>query len=149
MIEPLSMTFEVQCSAEHAFETWTTRIGHWWPADHTVSGEPDARVVLEGRPGGRIYERTSSGAEHEWGEVIAWEPPRRLVYLWHLRRDRTDATEVEINFIALGDASTRVEIEHRGWQRLGARGADWRDANRGGWSALLPHFVAAVARPSD
>jgi uncharacterized protein YndB with AHSA1/START domain len=148
VIEPLTMGFEVQCSAEHPFTTWKTRIGHWWPADHTVSGESDARVVLEGRPGGRIYERTATGAEHEWGEVIAWEPPHRLVYLWYLRRDRADATEVEISFIAQGEATTRVEIEHRGWQRLGTQGSDCRDANQGGWSTLLPHFVAAVSRPS-
>jgi uncharacterized protein YndB with AHSA1/START domain len=147
VIEPLSMAFDVHCSAEHAFDTWTARIGRWWPADHTVSGESAARVVLEGRPGGRLYERTSAGAEHEWGEIIAWEPPRRLVYLWYLRRDRADATEVEINFIAQDEATTRVEIEHRGWQRLGAQGADWRDANRGGWSTLLPHYIAALARP--
>jgi len=55
-----------------------------------------------------------------------------------------DATEVEIRFIDQGNATTRVEIEHRGWERLGARGASWRDANRGGWSTLLPHYVAAI-----
>ena len=144
MIEPLSMTFEVRCSAEHAFETWTARIAHWWPADHTVSGDSGTRVILEGRPGGRIYERTPGGAEHEWGEVIAWEPPRHLVYLWHLRRDRADATEVEITFVAQDTRTTRVEIEHRGWERLGALGADWRNANQGGWSTLLPHFISAA-----
>jgi uncharacterized protein YndB with AHSA1/START domain len=102
------------------------------------------QVVLEGRPGGRIFERTSSGTEHEWGEVVVWEPPSRLAYVWHLRRDRADATEVEIRFIDQGDETTRVEIEHRGWERLGAQGETWRNANRSGWSTLLPHYVAAV-----
>jgi hypothetical protein len=64
--------------------------------------------------------------------------------LWHLRRDRADATEVEIRFIGLGEATTRVEIEHRGWERLGAEGVEWRDRNMGGWRTLLPHYVAAV-----
>jgi len=100
-------------------------------------------VVLEPRVGGRIFERTRGGDEHDWGEVTAWEPPARLGYLWHLRRDRADATEVEIRFLAHGDA-TRVEIEHRGWERLGARGREWRDRNHGGWSTLLPHYVAAT-----
>jgi hypothetical protein len=45
--------------------------------------------------------------------VLAWEPPRRVVYLWHIRRDRADATEVEIKFLDAGDR-TRIEIEHRG-----------------------------------
>ena len=78
--------------------------------------------MLEGRPGGRIFERTPAGDEHEWGEVTVWEPPTRLGYLWHLRRDRADATDVEIRFVDRGDGSTRVEIVHRGWERLGRRG---------------------------
>ncbi len=144
MIEPLRFSFEVACSAEHAFRVWTAKISHWWPADHTVSGAPDAEIVMESRAGGRIYERTPSGETHEWGEVTTWDPPRRIAYLWHLRRDRADATEVEITFVEQGGAATTVEIEHRGWERLGAQGSDWRDANRAGWSSLLPHYQAAI-----
>ena len=144
MIEPIRLAFEVDCPADHAFEVWTGRIAAWWPADHTVSGEVDAAVVLEPWPGGRIFERTAAGVEHEWGEVIAWEPPMRFVYLWHLRRDRADATEVEIRFLARDATTTRVEIEHRGWEVLGAEGDSWRDRNNGGWATLLPHYVAAA-----
>ena len=122
MIEPIRLSFEVACGPEHAFEVWTSRIDQWWPADHTVSGDDDTTVYLEGRTGGRIFERTTTGVEHDWGEVTIWEPPTRLGYVWHIRRDRADATEVEIQFIDRGDATTRVEIEHRGWEALGAEG---------------------------
>ncbi len=144
MIEPLRITFDVPCPRDLAFEVWTARIDTWWPADHTASGEADAVVVLEPRAGGRIFERTASGVEYEWGEILVWEPPSRFVYLWHLRRDRADATEVEIHFAPLGEAGTRVAIEHRGWERLGAGGQEWRDRNMGGWSTLLPHFERAA-----
>jgi hypothetical protein len=146
VIEPIRIELEVRGPARHAFDVWTNRISTWWPADHTVSGEPGLTIVLEGRPGGRIFERTSDGTEHEWGEVTVWEPPSRLTYLWHLRRDRADATEVEIRFTDRDDATTLVEIEHRGWERLGASGQDWRDRNRGGWATLLPSYLAAVAQ---
>ena len=146
MIEPIRLEFVVACPADHAFDVWTGRIDQWWPADHTVSAEADLTVVLEGRPGGRIFERTAAGAEHDWGEVTAWEPPTRLGYQWHLRRDRADATDVEIRFVPLEGTRTRVEIEHRGWERLGAGGETWRDRNRGGWATLLPHFVEAASR---
>ena len=142
-IEPLRLAFEVDCAPDHAFMVWTERITAWWPADHTASGELNLQVVLEGRVGGRIFERTASGDERDWGEVTTWEPPHRLVYLWQLRRDRADATEVEIRFVPEGEA-TRVEIEHRGWERLGAEGRPWRDRNMGGWSTLLPHFIQAA-----
>ncbi|HEX4897294.1 MAG TPA: SRPBCC family protein [Candidatus Limnocylindrales bacterium] len=144
MIEPIHLVVELDCPAEHAFEVWTARIGTWWPLDHTATGQPGLAVILEGRPGGRIFERTPAGAEHDWDEVLAWEPPARLVYSWHLRRDRADATEVEIRFVPLERSRTRVEIEHRAWERLGAEGESWRDRNRGGWSTLLPHYRTAA-----
>src|SRR5215210_852392 len=113
MIEPIRLTFDVLCPTDHAFDVWTRRIDRWWPADHTASGEPNTSVLLEPRAGGRIFERTAAGIEHDWGEITIWDPPRSLGYLWHLRRDRADATEVEIRFIDRGNATTRVEIEHR------------------------------------
>jgi uncharacterized protein YndB with AHSA1/START domain len=153
MSAPLRMTFDVACSVEHAFTVWTSGIGAWWPPAHTVTGQADLVVVLQGGVGGRIYERTPEGVEHDWGEVTVWKPPTRLVYLWHLRRDRADATEVEIRFLAQGDTATRVEIEHRGWEHLGTAGQQWRDQNMAGWQALLPHFLAAAvngeARPGQ
>jgi uncharacterized protein YndB with AHSA1/START domain len=144
VIEPIRLAFEVACPVERAFEVWTGDIDRWWPADHTVTGTDDLLVVLEPRPGGRIFERTPGGIEHDWGEVTIWEPPTRLGYLWHLRRDRADATEVEIRFIARGQAATRVEIEHRGWERLGSGSERRRDKNLAGWQGLLPHFMAAA-----
>jgi hypothetical protein len=146
MTAPLKMSFDVACSAAHAFDVWTAGIGTWWPPDHTVTGRSDLVVVLQGSVGGRIYERTPEGVEHEWGEVTVWKPPSQVAYLWHLRRDRAEATEVEIRFVAQGSTATRIEIEHRGWERLGAAGDGWRDRNRAGWQSLLPHYLAAIAK---
>lgn len=142
MTTPLRLTLEVGCAPEDAFDVWTQRFSLWWPADHTVTGDP-ALVALEPGLGGRIYERATDGTEHEWGAITLWEPPERLGYLWHLMRDRADATEVEITFRPEG-SGTRVEIEHRGWERLGADADLWRTRNQAGWSTLLPHFEKAV-----
>jgi hypothetical protein len=145
MTAPLKISFDVGCSAEHAFSVWTSRIDTWWPSDHTVSGEAEV-VVLEGGVGGRIFERTSDGVEHDWGEVTLWDPPTQLAYLWHLGADRTAATEVEIRFVAQGAATTRIEIEHRGWEQLGKAADQWRDRNRAGWDTLLPHYLAQIEK---
>ncbi len=145
MIEPIRLRFEVACPAHRAFEVWTERIARWWPKDHTVSAEDGLVVVLEGRPGGRIFERRSNGIEHDWGVVTLWEPPSRLGYTWHLNREPSDATDVEIRFTPVDDVTTEVAIDHSGWERLGAGGEGWRDRNIGGWSTLLPHYVAAAS----
>ena len=147
-MEPLRLSFAVACPVEHAWATWTERTALWWPPGHTVTGEAGLEIVLEPRPGGRIFERTKEGREEDWGEILAWDPPRRLTYLWHLRADRADATEVEIAFTedAEHEGSTRVDIEHRGWERLGARGTERRERNQRGWQGVLPAFEAACAR---
>jgi uncharacterized protein YndB with AHSA1/START domain len=144
MTEPLRLEFTVRCSPEHAFEMWATQASLWWPHDHSVSADPGITVTYEPRVGGRIYERTPAGVEHDWGEVLTWEPPTRITYLWHLARDRSDATEVEVTFSSEGDG-TIVTIEHRGWERFGAAGPDLRERNRRGWSGVIPHYEVACA----
>jgi uncharacterized protein YndB with AHSA1/START domain len=145
--EPLRMAFEVGCSAEHAFATWTERLDRWWPVDHTVSGETGLAIVVERRPGGKIFERTVAGIVHEWGEVTEWDPPRHIGYRWYLRQDRADATHVDISFIDRGE-STLVEIVHTGWERLGAKGPDRRAGNQAGWAGVLPHYIEACQEES-
>jgi hypothetical protein len=143
MIEPLRYSFEVRCPVEHAFDVWTARTSKWWPKGSTITQADGLEVVFEARHGGRIFERTPQGEEIDWGEITVWEPPRRLGYLWHIATDRASATEVEIRFSEHGSDTTRVEIEHRGWEKLCDRGPGWRDTNRGGWEGTLPHYIAA------
>jgi uncharacterized protein YndB with AHSA1/START domain len=141
---PIVQELTVACPPEHAFDVWASRTSLWWPPTHSVSGAPEA-VTIEPRPGGRVYERAPSGEEHDWGEVLAWEPPRRLAYTWHLRQDAADPTEVEVSFAA-APGGTAVRIVHRGWERLGVRGPALRERNVRGWSGLLPAYARFLAR---
>jgi hypothetical protein len=143
MTEPLRVSFEVRTGADHAFATWTERMSLWWPPDHTMTGSP-AGVVLEGRVGGRIYERGAQGEEHEWGVVTEWRPPDALAFRWHLGVGPERATDVAITFRPVDADTTRVEIEQSGWERLGADAPALRERNLVGWGGLEPHFRAAV-----
>ena len=147
MIEPLELSYEIDCPAEHAFDVWTTRLSAWWPKGHSASGDPGTVVVLEPRLGGRIYERTSEGVEIDWGEITLWSPPSRLGYRWHIARDAGEATDVQLTFVDVGPGRTRLEIVHSGWERAGAEARGWRDANTNGWAALIPRFVEAAQAP--
>jgi hypothetical protein len=54
---------------------------------------------------------------------------------------------VEIRFMETDSGVTRVEIEHGGWDRLGAeKGRAWRDVNTGGWRGVLPDYAAACSK---
>ncbi len=143
MIEPLRISLFVQCGVDHAFRVFTERASWWWPRTHSVSREPGLTVTFEPSVGGRIFERTPGGAEFDWGEILVWDPPHRLGYLWHIRSDRAEATEVQIRFVAVPDGTTRLDIVHTGWDRWGDAGQTRRNANEKGWGGVLPHYGAA------
>ena len=139
---PLIVEFTVDAPCAHAFDVWANRPSLWWPKAHTVAGTDDVEIVFEGQPGGRIFERTGDGAEHDWGEVTAWEPPTRLAYRWHLFFDKAEATDISVTFTPDGDG-TSVRIEQRGWERLGAAGPQRRTNTQGAWLAITPFYVEA------
>jgi uncharacterized protein YndB with AHSA1/START domain len=143
MSDALEVEFTVGCSPHHAFDVWANHANVWWPRKHTRSGDEASVVTFEPRPGGRVYERTPDGTEHDWGEIIAWEPPTRLVYLWHIYGERADATRVEITFTG-SDDSTVVMVRQTGWENLGKRGAQLRERNQHGWSVLIDAFASTV-----
>ena len=139
---PLVIEFSLSVAPTSAFETWTQRCATWWPASHTVSGDP-AAITFEPHSGGRIFERAPSGIEHEWGRVLDWEPPGRLRYLWHLFFEPQDATEVEVTFTPARDG-TSVRLEQRGFERLGEAGAARRAKTETSWQTLAGAFTACV-----
>lgn len=141
----LSLSFEVAAPVDHAFRTWTTRAGIWWPRGHTVSGDPES-VVFEPYVGGRIVERGRDGSEHVWGEITRWDEPRRLDFRWHLFVDPSEATSVSLTFEPIRE-STRIRIEQTGFAALGAAGRQRREGNVGGWTAVSGTFVQHLAAP--
>jgi uncharacterized protein YndB with AHSA1/START domain len=146
--DPIEVNVRVQCEPGHAFAIWTERIDLWWPRAHSVTKDPDLRVSIEPRVGGRIVERSPAGDEHAWGEILTWDPPRRLAYLWHIYGARGEATRVEVTFA--GDAgATVVTIVHTGWEQLATTRPDLRERNEIAWSRVLPHFAQACGPPDE
>jgi hypothetical protein len=150
-VAPVRKSVRVNAAAAHAFETFAAGIGRWWPASHSISAAPMKDVVIEPRAGGRWYERGQDGSECDWGVVLAWEPPGRLLLGWQLdaefRRNPATASEVELRFIAESPTVTRVELEHRGLERLGESAEVLRgkiDAP-GGWTGILERYREAAA----
>lgn len=142
MIEPLVVEFEVDAPVAHAFNVWTQRCATWWPRTHTLTGDP-AAITFEPSPGGRIYETAADGTEHPWGEILEWQPPARLRFLWHLFFDRSQATEVDITFHARG-AGTVVRLEQTGWDNLGPEGAPRRERTSTAWATITSRYSAAA-----
>ncbi|MEA2461777.1 MAG: hypothetical protein QOH90_1954 [Actinomycetota bacterium] len=145
-IEPIVRSVTVRASQEEAFRLFTEGSGTWWPLEtHRVLNDSDVDVVFEGRVNGRIFERAKDGTEASWGHVLEWDPPRRVVYDWQPNTESPAPTEVEVRFTS-EDGGTRVEIEHRGWERLGDIAAEAR-ANYNapdGWTMVIARYVDAA-----
>ncbi|MPZ26942.1 MAG: ATPase [Micromonosporaceae bacterium] len=148
-------TVTVGVPVEQAFRVFTDSFHTWWPPQYHIGKEDLADAVLEPREGGRWFERGVDGSECDWGGVLAWEPPHRLVVTWQITGewqfdpDPAHASEIEVRFTADGPGQTVVELEHRHLDRL-VGGQAMRDAiiGGGGWSALLETFAtAATATP--
>src|SRR5207248_4538174 len=128
----LRTTLNVNVHIERAFAVFTDKMDAWWPATHHIAKQAFREIVIEQRAGGRWFERAADGTECDWGRVVAWDPPSRLVFGWHLGPgweydpDPAKSTEVEVQFISEGATKTRVELEHRGFEVHGERGDELR-----------------------
>ncbi|MDB5431131.1 MAG: ATPase [Caulobacter sp.] len=147
---PVRKTVTVKATPARAFEVFTAGFDRWWPRSHHIGGAELKQAFIEPRVGGRWYEVNSEGAECDWGKVLAWEPPGRLMLAWQIgfdwKYDPALVTEVEVVFTAVGEGMTRVDFEHRNLERMGANAVDARASldNPNGWGAILQSFVETV-----
>jgi uncharacterized protein YndB with AHSA1/START domain len=114
-----------------------------------------AEAIIEPRVNGRWYERGVDGTECDWGRVLAWEPPNRLVVTWQINGrwqydpDPEHASEVEVRFVPDGNGQTRVELEHRHLDRLvDGQAMHAAVSGTGGWGSVLSQYAAAVEAQS-
>jgi uncharacterized protein YndB with AHSA1/START domain len=144
---PIRKSLRVRASQEKAFRTFVAGMGGWWLKSHSLLASPQKDVVVEPRAGGRWFEVGEDGTEQEWGRVLTWSEPDRIVLAWQLNADWAYdpdfETSVEVRFIPDG-ADTLVEFEHRDLERFGERAEELRGGYEsgmdGGWAALLANF---------
>jgi len=153
-IAPVRKTVIVQATPARAFEVFTAGINRWWPKSHGIGSAPVRESIIEPYVGGRWYAMCEDGTEAVVGHVRVWQPGERFVVSWEISAEwKPDpraqyASEVEVRFVTEAVGRTRVELEHRDFERMGAApGASMRGAVDGGWTPLLELFAreAAVA----
>ena len=148
-IAPVRKSIRVNATQAHAFDVFTSGLGRWWPLNHGIGKTPRKAVVMETRLGGRWYELAEDGTQTNVGRIVAWDPPNHFVMTWDInsqwKPDTTVSSEVEVKFIADGANATRVELEHRNFEQMGAEGGEkMRKDVDGGWPGLLEIFKQRV-----
>ena len=143
-IDPIVKQRTLPFDPGEAFRSFTERIGSWWPtATHSIEGDRDADIRFEGRVGGRVVEIAADGTEWAWADVLAWNPPHRVVLSWHPNEEPVAASTIEVTFTAV-DEGTQVRLEHRGWEEFGAAGWELRDQYATGWEPVLDAYMTAT-----
>lgn len=147
---PIVKTLEVGRSTAETFRMFTAEMSRWWPTTHTMArdtaGEKTLGVTVEPRVGGRVYETVDTGAECDWGLVLAWEPGARFAMTWQLGRKRAESGEVEVRFEPVGRHRCRVVLTHSHWERLGDEGETLRGNYDGGWDFVFGQCFAGYAQ---
>ena len=139
-VSAIAFEYSLPCSPERAFDVYVARIGEWWHQDYTANAETLQDVIIEPRVGGRVYATHSDLGEHDWGEVVVFEPGRRLVHTFTLAQDPTHPTEVAVEFVDAGGRCT-LRFAHGGWTEANA--ADRRKF--GDWPVMLDRLSALAA----
>ena len=144
-IAPIKHSVQVKVSPARAFELFATRMSDWWPGGKTIGKKPAVAVTLEPTSGGKWVERDEDGVTTQWGKVLAWEPPTRLVLGWQLNSafiyDPDLLTEVELTF-APNEGGTLVTLEHRNLERFGDAAERVAGQLAGGWPSRLADYAA-------
>ena len=142
-LEPIRMSVEVPLSQDRAFALFTERIETWWPLDvHAVRKEEVATCFVEPFAGGRMGERSRTGDEYVWADILVLERPHRLVVSWH--PNDSPATELEITFTP-SDRGTLVELEHRNWEAFAELALQARTEYGRGWPLVIAERFAVAA----
>jgi uncharacterized protein YndB with AHSA1/START domain len=142
----------VEAPIERAFQVFVDDFGQIKPPEHNLLKVELAETVFEARAGGRVFDRGVDGSECHWARVIAYEPPDRVVLGWHIdgrwqiETDPARTSEVEVRFIPDGQGRTRVELEHRNFERHGDGWEGVRDGvgSPGGWPLYLDRYAALL-----
>lgn len=140
-LSPISIERDVACAPGHAFETYWSRIGEWWDPRYTANADTLQSVTVEPRVGGRVFATHSDLGDHEWGEVTAWEPGRRLVHTFTLAQDPAQPSEVAVEFSPEESGACAVSFAHGGWTEANAADRE----KFGDWPVLLDAFAALAA----
>ena len=146
-IAPVRKSIRANASQAHAFEVFTSGLDRWWPRKASIGASPLKSNVLEPRLGGYWYQVGEDGSRADVGKILVWEPPHRFVMSWDInsnwKPDTTVSSEVEVRFLADGPDATRVELEHRKFEQMGAEpGEKMRKDVDGGWQGMLERFKA-------
>jgi uncharacterized protein YndB with AHSA1/START domain len=159
----IDLTREIAASPRRVFDVFTMQFATWWPKEFRLGSSELIDVVIEPFEGGRWYELLANGSECDWGRVLVWDPPNRLVLTWQIgvgfqkEDDSSKASRLELLFDPLDSGRTLVRLTH---SQLQSHGDGWESLHRslsregnsvqdGGWAFLMHRLATSESFADD
>jgi catechol 2,3-dioxygenase-like lactoylglutathione lyase family enzyme len=134
---PIELDYDLACSPEQAFDTFTRRIDDWWGPSYAPEGL--VRVQIEPGIGGRVLHHLADDTEYPWGEVLVWDRPSHYAQAFTLAQDPEHPSRLDLWFEPRA-GGCRLRFEHGGWTAGNVAGR----ARFNEWHILLDRFAAAA-----
>lgn len=148
---PIRQSTVVRGTRERAFDVFVHRMVEWWPlVPFSAGGDRVVAVDVDGRVGGQVVETWDDGTTWVWGDVLAFDEPTLFAMTWNVTGT---PTVVELTFTSVAATVTKVDLEHRGWERLSERelgddcaipGGYLGGSFHQGWQHILGAYERAV-----
>ena len=130
-------TVEVAVDPATAFAVFTDEIDDWYERGPYSWNDPGRAVAIRFEEG-RLLELYEQDEPYEMGRVTAWEPGRRLAFVYRNVHLPLEGTVVEVRFDAV-EGGTRVTLEHRGLEALPP--GEYETWRRRAWVRLIETYA--------
>jgi len=141
-LAPIVHDLRLACPVEVAFDTYTRRIGEWWPPRFTAHAATFSGLVVEPGAGGRVV-ATYGAQQQESGRVTVWEPTAHLAHTFTLAQPPGTSSHVRVDLRSVRHGGTALRLEHGGW----APGSDAVRARFAAWPLILSGFAFLAEHP--
>ena len=151
-LDDLIATTTVPMELEGAFDLFTAGFGTWWPREFSWSGQELLdEIGMEEHGGGFLYELGPDGFRLDFGRIVTWTPPRRLLFTWQIDANRvpqpdpSKASEVDVTFGTVDEDTkpqTLITVSHGKWERHG----DGAEAYREQFAQVWPYALENLAK---
>lgn len=152
-IKEIEQAFKVPVTVHEAFDIFTKELNSWWPKEYTWAGDALESIEIVPCKNGRCFERGPHGFECDWGRVLIWDPPNRIMFTWQIDPNRSPqpnpekVSEIEVLFEQKDGNETQITFIHRNFEKHGNNAQSYREAlsSPQGWPYILNNFKEAVS----
>ena len=146
--DKITIAIKIKNNKKIAFDSFVNKFNKWWPEEYTWSGNVLEIINIEPKVNGKCYEIGPNHFRYDWGRVLKFEHPNKIVFTWQISPSRVPepnpdkVSEIKIEFITINKSFTRTEFEHKCFSKHGDGWENYLETLKSeqGWPYILDKF---------